>query len=275
MADLGRFQHRHDPEAVHHSLQRFEWLDLGDNHIGPHPARPHCNALAAPPVAADDEVFARQQNIGGTDDAVDRALAGAVAVVKKMFGLGVVDSHHRKGQFAGCCHGPQPDHTGRGLLRAPHHRVEQVAALGMQHGHQIHPVVHGDVGLDVEHAVEVAVVLGGRLPLDGKDRHLVVGHKRSGNVVLGAQRVGGGQSHLGPPSNQHTHQVGRLRRHMHGCSHPDAFERLLFFEAFFDQIEHRHLFGRPLHAEPPAFRQLDIGDIMRSFLVGDSHHFSP
>ena len=56
---------------------------------------PHGDARAAPAVAADDEVLARQQDVGGADDAVDRALAGAVAVVEEVLGVGVVDGDDR------------------------------------------------------------------------------------------------------------------------------------------------------------------------------------
>ena len=100
---------------------------------------------------------------------------------------------------------------------------EQVAALGVQHGHQVHAVVHGDVGLDVEHAVEVAVVLLDALALDGVDGHLVVGDERRGDVVLGAQRVAGAEGDLGAAGQQHAHEVGGFGGDVHGarpCARP-------------------------------------------------------
>ena len=87
VADLGRLQHRHDAEAVHDRLQRLERVDFGDDDVGAHALGAHGNALAAPAVAADDEILARQQDVGGADDAVDGALAGAVAVVEEVLGL--------------------------------------------------------------------------------------------------------------------------------------------------------------------------------------------
>ncbi len=69
---------------------------FGDDHVGAHALGAHGDALAAPAVAADDEVLARQQHVGGADNAVDRALPGAVAVVKEMLGLRVVDGNHRE-----------------------------------------------------------------------------------------------------------------------------------------------------------------------------------
>ncbi len=60
--------------------------DLGAHSLG---AARH--AAAAPAVAADHHLFARPEDIGGPGDAVDGALAGAVAVIEEVLGLGIVD----------------------------------------------------------------------------------------------------------------------------------------------------------------------------------------
>ena len=57
----------------------------------PAPLGAHGQAAAAPAVAGDDEVQAGQQDVGRPEDAVERALARAVAVVEEVLGLGVVD----------------------------------------------------------------------------------------------------------------------------------------------------------------------------------------
>ena len=88
--------HRHHREAVHRRLERPDRVDLGDDHPGAHAAHPHRDALAAPAVAGDDDRLAGQQDVGGAQDAVDRALAGAVAVVEEVLGVGVVDGDHRE-----------------------------------------------------------------------------------------------------------------------------------------------------------------------------------
>ena len=71
-------------------------IDLGDDHLGAQAAGPQGDALAAPAVAADDDLPAGQQHVGRADDAVDGALAGAVAVVEEVLGLGVVDGDDRE-----------------------------------------------------------------------------------------------------------------------------------------------------------------------------------
>ena len=76
------------------------------------------HALAAPAVAADDHLPAGQQHVGGADDAVDGALAGAVAVVEEVLGLGVVDGDDRQLEHAVLLHRPQPDDAGGRLLHA-------------------------------------------------------------------------------------------------------------------------------------------------------------
>ena len=275
VADLGRLQHRHDTEAVHDRLQRLERVDLGDNDVGAHALGAHGNALAAPAVAADNEVLPCQQDVGGADDAVDGALARAVAVVEEVLGLRVVDGDDGELKLAGRGHRTQADDAGGCLFRAADDILQQVAALGVQHGDEVHAVIHRDVRLDVEHAVQMAVVLLSRLALDGVDRHLVVGHQRGGDVVLRAQRVGRGQRHLGTTGQQDAHEVRRLRGHVHGRGHADALERLFPLEALLDEIEHRHLLGRPLHAEAATLGQGDVGNVVRSFFGCGCHSLSP
>ena len=63
--------------------------------LAPSPARAHRDAAAAPAVAGDHDAQPGQQHVGGADDAVDRALPGAVAVVEQVLGLRVVDGHDR------------------------------------------------------------------------------------------------------------------------------------------------------------------------------------
>jgi hypothetical protein len=167
-------------------------------------------------------------------------------------------------------HGTQANDAGGRLFGAADHMLQQVAAVVVQHGDQVHAVIHGDVGLDVEDAVQVAVVLLHRLALDGVDRHFVVGDQRGGDVILGAQRVAGGQGDFGAAGQQNAHQVGRLGRHMHGCCHADAFEGLFDFEALLDEVEHGHFLGCPLHAETPALRLLHVCNIVRQFFGSHS-----
>ena len=140
-------------------------------------------------VATDHKVLASQQHVGGTDNAVDGALTCAVAIVEEVLGHGVVDSHHREEQFALSRHCTQADDAGGGLFGAADHVAQQVAACGVEHGNQVHAIVHGDVGLDVEHAVHVRIVLIDRFALDSKDWHFVVRNQCRGNVILRAQRV--------------------------------------------------------------------------------------
>ena len=116
---LGRGHlHGLDPEPVHDGLEGAQRVDLGHDDLGADAPRPAGHALAAVAVAGDHDALARQQHVGGTDDAVEGGLARAVAVVEHVLGVGVVDGHDRVLERALGLHGPQPDDTGRGLLGA-------------------------------------------------------------------------------------------------------------------------------------------------------------
>ena len=97
IADLCGFLHRQHAEAVHNGLDRLDRIDLGDNDVRTHTAGTHRNAFTAPAVADDDQRFAGKQDIGRTNDAVERRLARAVAIIKEMLGLSVVDRDGREG----------------------------------------------------------------------------------------------------------------------------------------------------------------------------------
>ena len=120
----GGFGHRHDTEAVHDRFQRLQRVNLGDDDVGAQPLGPHGDAAAAPAVAADHNVLAGDQHVGGADDAVHGALARAVAVIEQMLGQGIVDGDDREHQLAVCGHRPQADDAGGGFLGAADDAVQ-------------------------------------------------------------------------------------------------------------------------------------------------------
>ena len=121
----GGVGHREHPEAVHHRLQRPQRVDLDHHHVGAQAPRAVGDAAAAPAVAADDEAATREQDVGRPQDAVEGRLAGAVAVVEKVLGVGLVDRHDRIPEHAVGLHRAQPDDAGRRLLRTGGDLAEQ------------------------------------------------------------------------------------------------------------------------------------------------------
>ncbi len=99
-------------------------------------------------------------------------------------------------QHAFLRHGPQTDHAGGGLFRAADHAVKRVLPLGVQDGHQVRAVVHGDVRLVIDGSQDMAVVGVIVLALDGENRNAVVAHQAGGDIVLRRKRIGGAQHHI-------------------------------------------------------------------------------
>ena len=71
---------------------------------------PRRHAAAAHPVAGDHHGLPREEHVGGAQDPVHGGLAGAVAIVEEMLGVGVIDRDHGKRQHAFLLHGAEPDH---------------------------------------------------------------------------------------------------------------------------------------------------------------------
>src|SRR5271165_3380896 len=137
VAELGGFVHAHDAEAVHDGLERFGGIDFGDDDFSAGAAGAGSESAAAPAVAGDHELRASQQEIGGTDDAVEGGLSRPVTVIEKMLGVGVVDGDDGELQDAFLGHGAQADHAGGGLFGAADHIGQTVGALGMQKRNQV------------------------------------------------------------------------------------------------------------------------------------------
>ena len=84
----------------------------------PWPAIRDVIPLPDPAVARDDDLAAGDEDVRRPQDAVERALAGAVAVVEEVLGLGLVDRDDREAERPVGGHRPQPDDAGRRLLGA-------------------------------------------------------------------------------------------------------------------------------------------------------------
>ena len=174
-------------------VERFRGIDFGDDDFRSGATGAAGQPASAPAVAGDHELRSGQQEICGADDAVDGGLSGAVTVVKKMLGVGVVDGDDGELQHPFLRHRAQADDAGRGLFGSADHAFERVGALGVQDGHQVGAVVHGDVRLVVDGGEDVVVVSVVVLALDGVDGNVVVADQAGGNIVLRRQRVRGAE----------------------------------------------------------------------------------
>ena len=166
-----------------------------------------------------------------------------------MFGIGIVHRDDGKLQHPVPFHAPEPDHPGRGLLRAPQHAGQKglfflfrqtlppLANGGVQFvpliqgdevkgAHQIRTVIHGEVGLVLEGSEDVIVVSGVILSLYGKNRDFIIRHQRRGHVVLGGKGVRRAEDHIGASCLQSLDQSCRFSGDMEAGGKPEALKRL-------------------------------------------------
>jgi hypothetical protein len=161
-------------------------------------------------------------------------------------------------------HPAQPDHPGGGGLAAAAHRGEQVRALLVERVHQVAAVVDHQVRAGrpgVERAVDVLVVAEPVHPGAGEHGRRATGGERGRDVVLGGQRVGGGQEDTRPARPQRVHQPRGLGRDVQAGRDGEPGERPLRAEPPGEQAQHRHAPLRPLDPGPPGFGQARIGDV--------------
>ena len=258
---LGGFVHAHHAEAVHHGFDRLRRIDFGDDDLSAQTARAAGQSAATPAVAGDDELRARQQEVGGANDAVDGGLSGAVAVVEQVLGVGVVDRDDGIAQHALLRHGAQADDAGGGLFGAGNHAIEHVGALGERDGDQVGAVIHGDVRLVIERRHDVRVVGIVVLALDGVDRDVVVAHQAGGDIVLRGQRIGGAQHNIGAAIAQGDGQVGGFSRHVQAGRNAHALQRLVLDEVLADDLQDLHGLVGPVNALLAHIGKCEVGDI--------------
>ncbi len=200
---------------------------------------PHGQAPPAPAVADDDEIQPGQKDVGGPEDAVDRALPGPVAVIEEVLGVGVVDGDDRILEDALGRHALQPDDAGRRLLRAAGHAGEKGPLPGVEGADQVGSVIHGDLRPVVQGGAEVPVVGLVVLALDGENGDPEVLDDRRGGVILGAQGIRGGQPDIGPPELERLHQVAGFARHVQAGRELDPLEGFLLGERLLDRLRGR------------------------------------
>ena len=93
-------------------------------------------------------------------------------------------------------HRAQADDAGRRLLGPGEDLGDLVRALGVEEVHEVAAVVHRQLRMRVGDGAKVGVVGVVVLAAPGERRDAVLGHERGRDVVLGRQRVAGGQDDL-------------------------------------------------------------------------------
>src|SRR5207245_6245398 len=208
------------------------------------------------------EDLARQQHVGGPDDAVQRALAGAIAVVEEVLGLGLVDRDDRVAKDAVLGHAAQTHHAGGGFFGATQHGGQQVLALLVQRRHQVGAVIHGQRRAVVQGGRDVPVIGFAVLAPNGKDAEAVVDHQRRGGRVGRGERVGRAQHQVGAARLEGEYQVGRLGGDVQAGRDPLAPKRLLGGEPVADLAPDRHLMGSPGDGASALGGQLEVADVV-------------
>ena len=145
VAFLHRFSHRHHSETVHRGFDALHRIDFRDDDVGTEALGAHGHTAAAPAVTGNDNFEAREEHVGGANDAVNGGLPGAVAIVEEVFGHRIIHGDDRILQGAVLGHGAKAYDTSSGFFRSGDHVGDEVDAFGQQHGDQVRAVVHGEL----------------------------------------------------------------------------------------------------------------------------------
>ena len=258
VADLGGVDHRHHAEAIHDGFERFRRIDFGDDDFCASATRATRKTATTPSVACNDELGSSEEEVGGTDDAIDGGLSGAVAVVEEVLGVGVVDGDDGIAQHSLLGHRAQADHAGGCFFRAADDAVEDIGALGVQDADEVGAVVHGDLRLVINRGDDVLIVGLVVLALDGEDRDVVVAHEAGGDVILGGERVGGAEHHVGAAVAQADGQVRGFGGDVQAGGDAHALQRLILDEFLANDLQDVHGLVGPLDPLFPQIGEIEI-----------------
>src|SRR6185295_19942893 len=124
--------------ALHPRLERGERIDLAHDYRRARAARAERDAAAGPAIAEDDEGVPGEQQVRRAQDAVERGLAGAVAVVEGALGERLVDGEDRAREPAVRLERADADEARRRLLERPDQRLRAFAGTGLvEHGDEV------------------------------------------------------------------------------------------------------------------------------------------
>ena len=244
-ADFGGFGHGHHAETVHDGFQGARGIDFGDDHVRAVTFGAHGDAASAPAVAGDDDAHAREQHVGGANDAVERGLACAVAIVEEMLGERVVDGDDGILQRAVLGHGAQANDAGGGFFGAADDVGHELGALGEQLVTRSAPSSMVICGLWSMRRGDVRVVGGVVLALDGVGGDAVVLDQGGGDFVLRGKRIRAAEDHVGAAVTQSDGEVRGFAGDVQASGHADALQRLLLDELLADELQHGHLLIGP------------------------------
>ena len=223
--------------------------------------RAHRHTLAAPAVAADHDLLARNDEVRRAHDAVPDALAGTVAVIKEVLAVRIVDKHHRKTQLPGAVHRQQAQDASRRLLAAADDLRDKLRVLRVHPMDEIAAVVDDDVGCRFEHGVDRALVLLRGRAVDGADVHPARGERR-GDVILRGERVAARDVHFRATHLHHAAEPRGFCLQMHRERHTQPGEGLRLAEILRDGGEHRHMSRHPADLLFALRRESDIGNMV-------------
>ena len=93
IANSCSLKHGHHPITIHHGLKRSYWINFGYDDVRSHPIGPTCKTPTTPAIAANHNCSTGQQNVGRSNNAVERRLPGSISVIKHMLGHRFIDSN--------------------------------------------------------------------------------------------------------------------------------------------------------------------------------------
>ena len=266
IADLCGFVHRHDSKAVHDSLDCLDGINFGDDNDSTHTLCAHCHTLTAPAIAADNNGLACNNEVGCVHDAVERGLTGAVAVVKQVLAVCIVDVDHRVVKLACLFAGEQSVNTRRGFFRTANQVLAVFAAFTVEQMRQVAAVVDHDIGAEGEGLLQVFFVffVGDTAPcVDFKARI----DKCCSNVILRGQRVASGDVNFRTAGSQRQRKVSSLCFEMDGHGNFLAGKRLFLGETLVNGVENRHVALDPVDLVPAALGEVDILDCAHMYVL--------
>src|SRR2546425_11382756 len=227
-----------------------------DDDPGAHSTGSHRDPAPRPSVARDDESLAGDEQVRRIHQAVERALARPVPVVKQVLHLSVVHIDDGKPERAIPLHRSEPDDARRRLLVGSPHPGQDFLSFRVQEADQVGAVVDDEVRLQVEDLVEVRVVLLVGLPLLCVHLEAVGLRERRRHAIVRGQGITRGEAGCCARLPQRQREDPGLRLDVEGHPDPEPSDRFLLFELVPDGGEDGHVVPSPFDPAPPGVTQL-------------------
>ena len=236
VAHLSGVNHFHYLEAVHNSLHSLYRVNFADDNACTKTLCSHCNTLAAPAIACNNNVLACNDKVSCPVYSVPYRLTCAVSVIKKILALCIVYKHHREFELTVLVHCNKTDNARSSFLTTTDNVRYQLRVFIVDKVYKVAAVIYNNVWTYLNYLGYMSVILLVSCTVPCKNIQTVM-HKTCRNIVLSRQRIASCDVHFSTTCCKDFAKISGLSFKVDRKCNFQTLKRLISLEIFLNASE--------------------------------------